>query len=293
MKVATAKGFHHHHSHRPTLAGGWLGSSWQWSRGIGYRSKLKVKQCGKLGLEINTQLFNPCVCLVSDWASGVSMDIQVLTLHTIEPFSPLGVHSFTSALAISGNMWRELRHIRHVCEYVDMLQPVIMLCKIQNEFQFLFYCPVDKDVTDVVFDERFNCSLGSFVIADSICEVREWRKNFFIEISMDLCSFKKNIFSPCFCRFRVLSKMQKYFRDKPPPSVHLLSVRARRRLNHLLPVERKITAWLREEFNSGELWPAIFASHFPLAARPLLWGNREHEGDAQEAAVTAAHWNAN
>ena len=165
-----------------------------------------------------------------------------------------------------------------------------MLCKIQNAFQFLFYCPVVEEVID---NERFNCSSGSFVVADSICEVREWRKNFFIEISMDLCNFKKNIFSPCFCRFRVLSKMQNYFRDKPPPSVHLLSVRARRRLNHLLPVERKITAWLREEFNSGELWPAIFASHFPPAARPLLWGNREHEGDAQEGAVTAAHWNAN
>ena len=86
----------------------------------------KVKQCSDLRFCTCIQIYNSCVCPVSDCASsrlGFREHIHTYKLHHWLVFWVnlfWGVHKLTSVLAISGDMGRKPQQIRHNCQMLHL-----------------------------------------------------------------------------------------------------------------------------------------------------------------------------
>ena len=90
----------------------------------------KVKACKDLGYHTYTQLYQSCVCPVSDYASGVWGFHENVSCNTIQNRairSFLGVHKLTPILAISGDMGWTPVNIRHKGEMLRLWNRLVKM----------------------------------------------------------------------------------------------------------------------------------------------------------------------
>ena len=100
----------------------------------------KVKACKDLGYYTYTQLYQSCVCPVSDYASGVWGFPENDSCNTVQNRairSFLGVHKLTPILAISGDMGWMPVNIRHKGEMLRLWNRLVNMSDIDQPKRYL------------------------------------------------------------------------------------------------------------------------------------------------------------